>query len=60
VADNGSADAETRRMVNALRNFAPENFTMDGEMTQQEAEKFWFKRYKKQPLTATQLAEMEA
>jgi hypothetical protein len=60
VVDNGSADAETRRMVNALRNFAPENFTMDGEMTQQEAEKFWFKRYKKQPLTAAQLAEMEA
>jgi hypothetical protein len=60
VADNGSADAEIRRMVAALRSFSPENFTMDGELTQQEAEKFWFKRYKKQPLTAAQLAEMEA
>jgi len=54
------ADAEIRRMVAALRSFSPENFTMDGEMTQQEAQNFWFKRYKKQPLTAAQLTEMEA
>jgi len=54
------ADAEIRRMVNALRSFSPENFTMDGEMTQQEATNFWFKRYKKQPLTSAELAEMEA
>jgi len=33
---------------------------MDGEMTQQEATNFWFKRYKKQPLTSAELAEMEA
>jgi hypothetical protein len=54
------ADAEIRRMVAALRVHAPENFTMDGEMTQQEAQNFWFKRYKKQPLTPVELAEMEA
>jgi len=60
VADNGSADAEIRRMVAALRSFSPENFTMDGEMTQQEAQGFWFKRYKKQPLTPEELTKMEA
>lgn len=60
VADNGSADAAIRRMVAALRGFSPENFTMDGEMTQQEAQGFWFKRYKKQPLTPEELAKMEA
>src|SRR5579863_7984771 len=54
------SDQEVRRMVAALRGSAPENFTMDGEMTQQEAENFWFKRYKKQPLTEAQLSEMEA
>ena len=54
------SDADVKRMVDALRKFSPENFTMDGEMNQQQATGFWFKRYKKQPLTTAQLAEMEA
>jgi len=54
------SDADVKRMVDALRKFSPENFTMDGEMNQQQAMGFWFKRYKKQPLTAAQLVEMEA
>ncbi len=54
------SDAEVTRMVNALRNFAPENFMMDGEMaTVRQATNFWFKRYKKQPLSAAELVEME-
>src|SRR5208337_364296 len=55
-----ASDTDTRRMVCTLRTHAPENFTMDGEMTMQEAENFWFKRYKKQPLSPEELAEMEA
>ncbi len=52
-------DAEVRRMVAAKRSDL-ENFTMDGELTQQEAENFWFKRFKKQPMTTAELAELEA
>jgi len=59
VNPNAPSDADVRRMVAAKRG-EPENFTMDGEMTQQEAENFWFKRYKKQPLTPAELTEMEA
>jgi len=60
VVHEAASDTDTRRMIQALRNHAPENFTMDGEMTMQEAENFWFKRYKKQPLSPEELAEMEA
>lgn len=53
------SDADVTRMVNALKVYAPENFTMDGEIDEEQARKFWFRRYKKQPLTPAELAEME-
>ncbi len=53
-------DAEVNRMVNALANYAPEQFLMDGEIEASQARKFWFRRYKKTPLTPAELAEMEA
>jgi hypothetical protein len=60
VGSNEPSDTDVNRMINALRNFAPENFSMDGEMEESQARKFWFRRYKKQPLTPAELAEMEA
>ncbi len=59
VNPNTPSDADVRRMVAAKRSDL-ENFTMDGEMTQQEAENFWFRRYKKQPMSAAELSELEA
>jgi|GEM_PF-5115754 len=60
VVNSEPSDAEVNRMVAAKRNFEPENFMMDGEMaTVQQATNFWFKRFKKQPLSAAELAEME-
>ena len=49
------------RMVAAKRKSDPEGFMMDGEISDPlEAEKFWFKRYQKSPMSATELAELEA
>lgn len=58
---NEPSDADVNRMIAALQNFAPERFMMDGEIEDAlHARKFWFKRFKQQPMPAAELVEMEA
>lgn len=58
---NEPSDDDVKRMVAALQKGNPEQFFMDGEVSDQlQAYKFWFKRYKKSPMSASELVELEA
>ncbi len=57
---NESSDDNVKRMVTALQKGNPEQFFMDGDISDpQHAYKFWFKRFKKSPMAATELTELE-